>query len=145
MPDPQRPHGLQPTRLLHPWDFQARVLEWGAIAFSKVLRATYKSKNNLVPPCLPDLPASPSRPHSCCLSRRGSGLFFVHAKQILVSHPGCFLSLKGPSSLRNWHSWHPLIPQVVSRVRLSFTLLFPCVCARSVTSVESDSPQPYGL
>ena len=27
--DSQRPHGLQPTRLLHPWD-----LEWGAIAFS---------------------------------------------------------------------------------------------------------------
>ena len=27
-------HGLQPTRLLHPWVFQARVLEWGAIAFS---------------------------------------------------------------------------------------------------------------
>ena len=29
-----RPHGLQPTRLLCPWIFQARVLEWGAIAFS---------------------------------------------------------------------------------------------------------------
>jgi len=28
------PHGLQPTRLLHPRIFQARVLEWGAIAFS---------------------------------------------------------------------------------------------------------------
>ena len=27
----------QPTRLLHPWDFQARVLEWGAIAFSESL------------------------------------------------------------------------------------------------------------
>ena len=25
---------VQPTRLLHPWVFQARVLEWGAIAFS---------------------------------------------------------------------------------------------------------------
>ena len=33
MSDPQRPHGLQPTRLLHPWDFPGRstgVLEWGA-------------------------------------------------------------------------------------------------------------------
>ena len=28
------PHGLQPTRLLHPWDPQARVLERGAIAVS---------------------------------------------------------------------------------------------------------------
>ena len=27
-------HGLQPTRLLRPWDLLARVLEWGAIAFS---------------------------------------------------------------------------------------------------------------
>ena len=34
MSDSQRPHGLQPTRLLCPWIFQARVLEWGAIAFS---------------------------------------------------------------------------------------------------------------
>ena len=33
----QQPHGLQPTRLLHPWDFQARVLEWVAIAFSEVV------------------------------------------------------------------------------------------------------------
>ena len=32
----QRPHGLQPTRLLRPGIFQARVLEWGAIAFSQV-------------------------------------------------------------------------------------------------------------
>ena len=30
-----RTYGLQPTRLLRPWVFQARVLEWGAIAFSK--------------------------------------------------------------------------------------------------------------
>ena len=32
MSDSGQPHGLQPTRLLHPWIFQARVLEWGAIA-----------------------------------------------------------------------------------------------------------------
>ena len=33
--DPQRPHGLQASRLLHPWEStsQARVLEWGASAF----------------------------------------------------------------------------------------------------------------
>ena len=33
--DSSRPHGLQPTRLLHPWDFPGKVLEWGAIAFSE--------------------------------------------------------------------------------------------------------------
>ena len=32
--DSLRPYGLQPTRLLRPWIFQARVLEWVAIAFS---------------------------------------------------------------------------------------------------------------
>ena len=33
MSNSYRPHGLQPTRLVH-GIFQARVLEWGAIAFS---------------------------------------------------------------------------------------------------------------
>ena len=33
-----RSHGLQPTRLLCPWDFPGkRVLEWGAIAFSDTI------------------------------------------------------------------------------------------------------------
>ena len=45
--DSQRPHGLQPTRLLRPWVFHARVLEWGAIAFSVqkvyVIPFTWKS------------------------------------------------------------------------------------------------------
>ena len=35
--DSVRSHGLQPTRLLRPWTFQARVLEWGATAFSECL------------------------------------------------------------------------------------------------------------
>ena len=33
-PTPNDPKDWQPTRLLCPWIFQARVLEWGAIAFS---------------------------------------------------------------------------------------------------------------
>ena len=28
------PHALQPTRLLRPWDFPGKVLEWGALAVS---------------------------------------------------------------------------------------------------------------
>ena len=37
MPDSLQPHGLQPTRLLCPWDFpgQVRILEWVAISFSR--------------------------------------------------------------------------------------------------------------
>ena len=42
--DSSRPHGLQPTRLLRPWDSQAGVLEWGAIAFSySVMQALFFS------------------------------------------------------------------------------------------------------
>ena len=33
--DSLQPRGLQPTRLLCPWIFQARVLEWIAISFSR--------------------------------------------------------------------------------------------------------------
>ena len=35
MSDSLLPHGLQPTRHLHPWDFPGRVLEWVAISFSR--------------------------------------------------------------------------------------------------------------
>ena len=34
--DSLQPHGLHPTRLLCPWDSQARILEWVAIPFSRV-------------------------------------------------------------------------------------------------------------
>ena len=30
-----QPHGLLPTRLLCPWDFPGRILEWFAISFSR--------------------------------------------------------------------------------------------------------------
>ena len=41
--DSSRPHGLQPTRLLHPWDFPGKRAEWGAIAFSEYdVRITQK-------------------------------------------------------------------------------------------------------
>ena len=33
--DSSRPHGLQPTRLLCPWDLPGKSTEWGAIAFSE--------------------------------------------------------------------------------------------------------------
>ena len=34
VPDPQRPHGLQPTRLLHPWDFPGKstIIAWNKIS-----------------------------------------------------------------------------------------------------------------
>ena len=35
MSDSLRPHGLQPTRLLRPWHFPGKSLEWAAIAFSE--------------------------------------------------------------------------------------------------------------
>ena len=38
--DPQRPHGLQPSRLLRPWDFPGKSMEWDAIAFSSIAQGT---------------------------------------------------------------------------------------------------------
>ena len=35
MSDSLQPHGLKLTRLLHPWDSQARILEWVAFPFSR--------------------------------------------------------------------------------------------------------------
>ena len=34
MSNSSRPHGLKPTKLLHPWDFPGKSTEWVAIAFS---------------------------------------------------------------------------------------------------------------
>ena len=34
MSDSSQPHGLQPTRLLHPWDFPGKSAGVGAVAFS---------------------------------------------------------------------------------------------------------------
>ena len=48
MSDSLRPHGLQPTRVLHPWDFPVkRVLEWGAIAFSSICIYIYVYPTNV--------------------------------------------------------------------------------------------------
>ena len=62
--DPQRPHGLQPSRLLRPQDFPGKsgvpllspAIEWGVIAFSEVPHKLTKNQNNChfeVPSCLP--------------------------------------------------------------------------------------------
>ena len=45
MSDSVRPHGLPPTRLLCPGIFQARVLEWGAIAFSDNVHSPLQNQN----------------------------------------------------------------------------------------------------
>ena len=54
MSDSVLPHRRQPTRLLHPRDFQARVLEWVAIAFSFICSRDQKYANahTKVPICI---------------------------------------------------------------------------------------------
>ena len=47
VPDSLRLHGLQPTRLLCPWDFQARILEWVAVSFS-IAACVMMTYSNLV-------------------------------------------------------------------------------------------------
>ena len=50
--DSFRPHGLQPARLLCPWDSQARVLEWGAIV-DKVMSLLFNMLSTLIITFLP--------------------------------------------------------------------------------------------
>ena len=45
MSDSVRPHRRQPTRLPHPWDSQARTLEWVAISFSNAGKWKVKVKS----------------------------------------------------------------------------------------------------
>ena len=45
MSDSVRPHRRQPTRLLGPWDSQARTLEWVAICFSNAWEWKVKVKS----------------------------------------------------------------------------------------------------
>ena len=44
--DSQRPHELQPTWPLHPWDFPGKRLEWGAIAFSREVKLKWCREGN---------------------------------------------------------------------------------------------------
>ena len=47
-----RPHRRQPTRLPHPWDSQARTLEWVAISFSNALQWKVKCESEVTQSCL---------------------------------------------------------------------------------------------
>ena len=63
--DSSRPHGLQPTRLLRPWDFPGESAGVGAIAFStsgsllatySICSSVYLSVSVPIYPSLPSLP-----------------------------------------------------------------------------------------
>ena len=61
---------MQPTRLLRPWIFQARVQEWGAIAFS-CLGYIWVLESGLCPCCyLPKCPAGGSLSQKESVPRR---------------------------------------------------------------------------
>ena len=48
MSDSLRPHGLQPTRLLHPWDFPGK----SANAFSSPVESESITPGTIVSPCM---------------------------------------------------------------------------------------------
>ena len=52
MSDPQRPHGLQPSRLLHPWDFPGRSTGVGChcLLHHMVLQDLFAPRSTLCPP-----------------------------------------------------------------------------------------------
>ena len=66
MSHPQRPHGLQPTRLLCPWDFPGKSTGVGChrllrlIGCTPIQKRKFRKKSCLLPPFLLFLSLSPS-------------------------------------------------------------------------------------
>ena len=108
--DSSRPHGLQPTRLLRPWIFQARVQEWGAIAFS-CLGYIWVLESGLCPCCyLPKCPAGGSQLQKESVPRR------------TCSHP-CVPGLKAGTVIA--HQPVPVLRQPTSPPSCFPTSLYP--------------------
>ena len=117
--DSQRPHGLQPTRLLRAWDFPGKSSGGGAIAFSNQKRLKLKIQllSHIIP-CLycsiatcgcwlPDLPES-MESIPVILGRRAPCVFF-NVWMLSIMKPrhhkeqGKFsLFLGSHGSLANW-------------------------------------------
>ena len=97
------PHGLQPTRLLSPWDFPARVLEWGAICSQPQLPLSctcilvYVFLTCTVSPSLPSrrTPFLQAGLYMMTLSVELSGLYQADL-QIDISAPPTALLLQAP-------------------------------------------------
>ena len=53
MSGPQRPHGLQPTMLLHPWDFPGKNIGVGCHCLLRYL-LYYTQNRKKIPSCSPD-------------------------------------------------------------------------------------------
>ena len=90
--DPRRPHGLRPTGLLRSWDFQARVLEWGAIAFSGIHAREYYT-------CVLSHAQVICKPMDCSLpGSTGHGIFLARILEWVA-----FSSSRGSSRPRGWN------------------------------------------
>ena len=100
--DSSQPHGLEPARLLCPWNFQARLLEWAAIPSSRGWEL-----NSQLP-----------------FSTQGSNLGLSHCRQILdhLSHQGSPLWL--PHNFP--HNFQLRGPSITSEL----ALLLPCSPAK---------------
>ena len=99
------PRGLQPTRLLSPWDFPAKVLEWGAICSQPQLPLSctcilvYVFLTCTVSPSLPSrrTPFLQAGLYMMTLSVELSGLYQADL-QIDISAPPTVLLLQAPST-----------------------------------------------
>ena len=49
--DPQRPHGLQPSRLLHPWDFLGKSTGVGCHCLLRCMNIIFTNSKTLRQPC----------------------------------------------------------------------------------------------
>ena len=143
MSDSSWPHGLQPTRLLCPWIFQARVLEWGAIAFSdRCILHTYFSLSKIFFNW--SIIAL-----QCCAGIYHTSIWISHRYAYvplllnIQPHPTTLRSSQSTmlSSLRyrvnsNWLSLlHKVISMLHATLSVQPTRSFPCCVHKSVLSV----------
>ena len=111
-----QPHGLQPTRLLCPWDFpgQARMLQWVAISYSNIYVYVYGSGGLVAKSCTTlcspmDCSSPGSSVHGIFQARILEWLA-ISSGSILNPHLLCllpwqagFLLRAPPGKLKNYH------------------------------------------
>ena len=82
VPDSFPPHGLQPTKLLCPWDFRGKNIGLGCHFLLKGIFFTQGLKLHLLHQQVDSTTVPPEKPndylYKCLLKRHMSSLFYIH-------------------------------------------------------------------
>ena len=117
--DSQQPHGLQPTRLLHPWDFPGESIGVGCHC---LLRSTVLINPKSSPPALPSLLAQCDKPESSQCFIETHWLWVLSSQPESINYTctsvSCSYSVIEPTPWSRWRKvtsplrvFHPALPQ----------------------------------